>query len=151
MSNKGHIQIGDEMLLDFKLEGEWNKEKLYETLRDEIAAIAGGAAELSKKRNKFYLKIKGYVDCSIIPEEYACVACPKRSSYRKYDDYNGLRDIKQPVLVLVSEHVDFRDYGIMCSYYTDMGDGSEYDKNVELWADKDNFLRWLCRKIGFCA
>lgn len=151
MSNKGHIQIGDEMLLDFKLEGEWNKEKLYETLRDEIGAIAGGAAELSKKRHKFYLKIKGYVDCSIIPEDYDCVACPKRSSYRRYDDYNGLRDIKQPVLVLVSNHVDFREYGIMCSYYTDKGDGSEYDKNIELWADKDNFLRWLGRKIGFCA
>jgi hypothetical protein len=139
------------MLLDFKLEGEWNKEMLYETLRNEIGAIAGGAAELSKRRHKFYLKIKGYVDCSIIPEDYECVACPKRSSYRKYDDYNGLRDIKQPVLVLVSDQVDFREYGIMCSYYTDKGDGSEYDKNIELWADKDNILRWLGRKIGFCA
>jgi hypothetical protein len=139
------------MLLDFKLEGEWNKEMLYETLRNEIGAIAGGAAELSKRRHKFYLKIKGYVDCSIIPEDYECVAYPKRSSYRKYDDYNGLRDIKQPVLVLVSDQVDFREYGIMCSYYTDKGDGSEYDKNIELWADKDNILRWLGRKIGFCA
>lgn len=151
MSNKGHVNIGDEMLFDFKLEGEWNKEMLYETLRNEIAAIAGGAAELSKKRNKFYLKIKGYVDSSIIPEEYACVACPRRSAYRKYDDYNGLRDIKQPVLVLVSEQVDFRDYEIMCSYYTDKGDGSEYDKNVELWADKSSGWKWLARKIGFCA
>jgi hypothetical protein len=151
MSKSEHIEIGDEMLLDFKLEGEWTKEKLYETLANEIAAIAGGAAELSKNREKFYLKIKGFVDKEIVPEEMACLACPKRSSHRKYDDYNGLRDIKQPVLVLVSDFVDFREYSIMCSYYTDMGDGSEYDKNIELWADKTNFLRWLKKKTGFCA
>ena len=151
MSKSEHIEIGDEMLLDFKLEGEWTKEQLYETLSNEIAAIAGGAAELSKNREKFYLKIKGFVDKEIIPEDMQCLACPKRSSYRKYDNYNGLRDIKQPVLVLMSDFVDFREYDIMCSYYTDMGDGSQYDKNIELWADKHNFVRWLKKKTGFCA
>ena len=151
MSNKGHVSIGDELVFGFKLPENWTKETLYNRLSDEIGAAEGGAASLSKNRIRFYMKIKGYVDPSIVPEELACLACPKRSSYRRYDDYNGLRDVKQPVLVLESDYVDFREYNIMCSYYTDLGDGSESYNNIEVWADRTSIWKWIGRKTGFCA
>ena len=150
---KHHESIGEVCLLSFKLEGEWTKEQLSQKLMDEIAAYAGGSQELSKGMDKFYLKIKGYRDENIIPEEEYCYACPRRSSYRKYDDYSQLRATKQPVLVLTSDYVDFKDYEIMCSYYTDVATSGDdkYDNNIEIWADKSDFFKWFKKKTGFRA
>jgi hypothetical protein len=149
---RNHIQIGDTRLLTFSLEEDWDKKKLSNALIDNIAAFAGGADELSKGMDKFYLKIRGYRDESIIPENMHCTACPNNSSYRKYDDYNGLREEnKQPVLVLESDFVDFREYGIVGSYYTDGPQEGDNMDNIELWADKLTWTRWLRKKTGFRA
>lgn len=146
---KGHFQIGDSKLLSFKIEEGWTKEQLCDKLIDKIAAD-GGVADLSKGMGKFYLKIKGYRDERIIPEELYCLACPRRSTYRMYDDYNGLKEIKQPVLVLVSDYIDFREYSIMCSYYTDKED-EKFEENIELWGDKLSIWSWLKKKTGYRA
>lgn len=140
-----NVKIGDVEVLSFRLDEGWTKRDLYDRLMD----MAGSTEGFNPNQySEYYLKIFGYYDTNIVPEDLSCHACPKNHFYRKYDDYNGLRSKKQPVLVLRSEFNDFREYEIMCSYYTDAPDENDKRNNIILCADNNSIGNWLKKKFG---
>ena len=143
------IKIGEVKLLDFKLEGKWHKKELWQRLMDTRAAMEDQFNQ--DDYMNYYLKIQGhYYDPALVPEEYLYLAYPYNPSNRRYDDYNGLREEKIPVLVLYSDNCNFRDYGILCSYFTDKPESNTLP-NIELWGKKASWINILARKLGLRA
>lgn len=135
-------------LLDFRLEGKWTKKDLWKRLMDEHGAMENPFNE--KGYSRYFLKILGYYDKALVPEAYACLACPHYYRNHGKDDYNLLRDDKISVLVLYANDSRFRDYGVLGCYYTDRPEVTKYS-NVELWGEEYSLWKWLGRKIGLRA
>ena len=139
-----NIRIGERSLLTFKLESGWTKTNLYSKLMDEIASHLDSS---HRKYGKYFLKIRGHYDKALLQNEVMCDACPYNPAYRCYHDYNTLRDEKEQILVLSSKYIDFREYDIYASYFTDKLDIEDSD-NIELWAMNTGFFYYILKGIG---
>lgn len=140
-----NTKIGDRLLLNFKMNPGWNKKDLYNTLIDEIGSKVSPMDQ--KKYGKFFLKIRGYYDKAIIQNEQECDACPYNYIYKAYNDYNVLRDEKEPVLVLSSKYVNFKEYDIYAAYFTDKAELNS--ENIELWGMDTGVWYYFMKFLGF--
>lgn len=135
--------IGDERIDYFELKGEWTKKELYNLLMERMNTY-----ENKDDYDLFYLKLFGKYDNSIIEEiNDECKLCPNNERYLKYWDYNQLKNERINVLVLASRYIDFREYDVFASYYTD--DDENRENNVELWGRKKTWYRSLINYLGF--
>ena len=139
-------KLGDICLLELRLPTPWVKKNLWKTLMDTKGAMENPFNTASYSR--FFMKIRGEYDPAIIPVEFHCKACPYNFTSRRYHDFNELREEKEAVLVLVSNTFDFREYDIMCSYFTDKLEMKDAP-NIELWGERATISNWFSRKFGF--
>lgn len=157
MDNKN---LGEQLLCSFKLEKGWKKKDLYNKLMEQMNLVenpesninADGTFKHKQSYDRYYLKIFGNYDESLLPKSLKCLSCPYNDEYRKYDDYNELRDEKIKVIVLASSYADFRKYIIKCAYYTDYDEEADKDSdNVYVYADKKTLGRSLLKMLGLYA
>lgn len=134
------LKIGEVLLYSFRLDNDWTKKDLYnELIKKSKVPLSDEDSTRNTLYDKFFIKIYGNYDESILQNSYKCYSCPYNDEYRKFDDYNELRDEQEKVLVLVSRYLDFRDYKIYCSYFSDkLVEGSD---NVFVYGENDDILK----------
>ena len=147
------IKIGDILLYSFKLEDGWNKKDLYKKILEKNNQVLSEDKSGKKIKNnffraydKFFIKIYGHYDKSILQNLHKCYSCPYNDEYRKFDDYNELRDEQETVLVLSSKYSDFRDYRIYCAYFSDKLEGES--DNIFVYGKCESYFKKLLKILN---
>lgn len=156
------LDTGKFCIGSFELQEGWTAKDLSEgilSLADEDAMRSEeeGGPVLKNFKN-FYLKIYGPYDHKIVSHVRKCEYCPNNPEFYRFMDYNELIDEKQEVLVLKSNYFNFKEYKVVCSYYSDKKLMKNMnDTYIELRADKksvwdklfESILRLIKRMTSF--
>ena len=155
------VRVGQELLGTIEFPTYWTVEELYEELMKIQDQDAASENPRIAKMETFYLKIYGDCNKDIFKDYDACEYCPNNHIYKKYHEYNALLNKKDRVIILKSSYNDFRDFDIMCAYYTDQKTSpvmSTYSSKkelklphtlIELYGTKKTFWDKIKNKIFY--
>ena len=140
------MKIGEIFLNRKMIDKEWSGKELYNILMEFQDADAASGNPQFPSMKYFYLKIHGYYNEKIFENFSPCKYCPKNSEYQRFEDYNELIGFenKEPVIVIKSPYNDFRDFKIVCAYYSSKEYKDEYVTMFELYGNKKSIFN----KIG---
>lgn len=137
----------------FELQEGWTAKDLSEgilSLADEYTFMSNEEDRESRLKNfkNFYLKIYGPYNYKIVSHIRKCDHCPNNPEFYRFTDYNELINEKQEVLVLKSKYLNFKEYKVICSYYSDKKSmKGTNDTYIELRADKKSAWNKLLESI----